>query len=78
MQPANIGDFVTAARHRIHVTGFIPLYVQLGYIRVRAWFCTIDQLVSDLLLRTSFMNRYSRAVFLPERQIDILALSRYY
>lgn len=65
IQSANIGSLVMAARQRISVTGVIPLYIQLGDLHFTTCFSVIDKLATDVLLGTSFINRYIESVFPP-------------
>ena len=45
----------TATDNHLHMLGIIPLYVTLGSLRRRVWFCVVDTLPLGILLGTSYI-----------------------
>lgn len=58
-----------ANRMVVSVERIEPLFVLMGDLRVCIWFGVVKNLVIDLLLGTSFINRCIRGVFPSERKI---------
>lgn len=59
----------TATKAPILLDGTILLFVKIGELRVRVWFGIVKNLAVDILLGTSFIDRYIQGIFLSERKI---------
>lgn len=53
----------------VNVHGAILLQVQLRYLRVRVWFRVAPGLEISVLLGAPFMDRFSKGIFPPEREV---------
>lgn len=47
----------------------LQIFIQVGYLKVRAWFVVIDGLSLSEILGTSFIYRFIRAILPAERKI---------
>lgn len=62
--------FRTATKEPIHLQGTILLHHQIGNLNTRVWFSIFPNLAVDLLLGTSFVDRFIRGIFPGERKVE--------
>lgn len=59
----------SANKQPLSSKGAVLLHLQMDVLRIRLWFELADNLAEDLLLGTSFVDKYIREVFLAERKL---------
>lgn len=59
----------TATRETVKVEGIVRTFVQIGDLRVRAWSGVVENLAVDILLGTSFIDRFIISILAGERKV---------
>lgn len=59
----------TATKEPILLDGTILLFVNIGELRMRVWFGIVEILAVDILLGTSFIERYIRGLFPSDTEV---------
>lgn len=64
---------VSARRYAsaVDVMGVIFLNVRMDDLRVRTWFCTVENLTVPVLLDTSSIDRFVKGILPPERNFAL-------
>lgn len=69
VKPVKLPRLVSASKQSLSVIGFIQLVTRIGELKVRIPFLVVTKLVTDMILGTSFLDRYVKAIIPGNRKV---------